>query len=277
MDNIKIYLKKLFSIISRPEMKILPGQVAFFLLISLIPSITLFGIICSIFSISTFDIFVAFSNVLPKGAFEILEPFINQTLSNHSILLYFIIGFILSSNGPHSIILASNILYQVKQKKYLEDRIKAFLLTIILMFVFIFNLVVLAFGNIILKTIFDLEIFANISDVFYHLFVYLKWPVAFFLIFVSLKLVYTITPDKKILSKTVTKGSLFTTIGWLFVTAIYSYYANNIAHYDLFYGSLSNLAILMMWIYILCYIFVIGIIINANNYKFMEENTSNKK
>ena len=276
MGNIKIYLKKLFKIINKTEMKILPGQVAFFLLISLIPSITLFGVICSIFSISTTDIFNMFANVLPKSTFEMLEPFINQTLSGHSILIYFFIGFVLASNGPHSMVLTSNILYGIEQKSYLEHRIKAFLLTIILMFIFAFTLVVLAFGNIIVKMIFELEILNNVSDIFYHLFVYLKWPVAFLLLFIGLKLIYTMTPDKKILSKTTTKGSLFTTIGWLFVTAIYSYYANNIAHYDLFYGSLSNVAILMMWIYILSYIFVIGIIINANSYKFMEENTSNK-
>ena len=32
----------------------------------------------------------------------------------------------------------------------------------------------------------------------------------------------------------------------------------------------------MMWIYIISYIFVIGIIINTNEYKRLEENTSNK-
>ena len=277
MKNIKIYLKKLFKIINKAEMKILPGQVAFFLLLSLIPSITLFGIICSMFSVSTADIINLASNVIPNSVFELLEPFFNNPLNGTSMIIYFIIGFVLASNGPHSIILASNILYGVEHKNYLEDRVKAFFLTIILMFVFVFVLVVLAFGNIILRTIFEFQIFSNISDYIYPLFVYLKWPIAFFLIYVALKLVYTITPDRKVLSRTVTKGALFTTMGWLFVTAIYSYYANNIAHYDLFYGSLSNIAILMMWIYIISYIFVIGIAINSNSYKNLEETVRDKE
>lgn len=277
MDNIIMYLKKLFKIINKTEMKILPGQVAFFLLTSLIPSITLFGVICSLFNVSIGDILNMFKSIIPNGVFEMISPFINKQISTSSVFLYFFIGFILASNGPHSFILSSNILYGVEHKSYLEDRVKSFFLTIILMFVFAFTLVVLAFGNIILKTIFSLNILTDISYIVYPLFVYLKWPIAFLLIYVALKLIYTITPDIKIKSKSVTKGALFTTIGWLFVTALYSYYTNNIVNYGLFYGSLSNFVILMMWIYFVSYIFVVGIGINVNNYITMEENSSNIK
>ena len=48
---------------------------------------------------------------------------------------------------------------------------------------------------------------------------------------------------------------------------VYSYYANNIANYGVFYGSLSNLIVLMIWIYILSYILVIGIAINSSIYE----------
>ena len=68
---------------------------------------------------------------------------------------------------------------------------------------------------------------------------------------------------------------MFTTIGWILITTIYSYYANNIAHYDLFYGNISNLVVLLIWIYILSYIFVVGIGINITEYR-MAENTTDK-
>ena len=45
----------------------------------------------------------------------------------------------------------------------------------------------------------------------------------------------------------------------------------------MFYGSLSNIIILMMWIYIIAYIFVIGIAINVSSYNNMVETTSDKK
>ena len=95
--------------------------------------------------------------------------------------------------------------------------------------------------------------------------------------FIFVKLIYTLAPDKKISSKYVNIGAAFTTIGWTFVTAIYSYYANNMANYALFYGNMSNIIILMIWIYIISYIFVIGILINANEYQFLEEKITDKK
>ena len=41
-----------------------------------------------------------------------------------------------------------------------------------------------AFGNVILKFILELGFLKTISDTVYSLFVYLKWPVAFFFIFI---------------------------------------------------------------------------------------------
>lgn len=276
MKILKEYLKKLFNIINKDEMKILPGHLSFFLVLSIIPCITLFGIICSLFSVSINDIISLFSNIVPKEAVKLLESFIVTSSKGGYIGLYFVVGFLLASNGAYSVIITSNTLYNIKHASYLEGRIKALFLTIILMFLFLFVLVVLAFGNVILKMILHLEMFDNMANTIYHLFVYLKWPVAFLVILMLVKLLYKLAPDKKIKSKYVNKGSVFTTIGWLFVTAIYSFYANNIVNYGVFYGSLSSIIILMIWIYIISYIFVVGIAINVNNYNYVEENVNHK-
>ena len=107
----------------------------------------------------------------------------------------------------------------------------------------------------------------NVRDIIFNGFAFLKWPILFIVTYILLKLLYALAPDTKVSSKTVTKGALFTTIGWMLVTALYSYYANNLANYSVFYGSLANLIILMVWIYIISYILVIGIAINVSDYK----------
>ena len=55
---------------------------------------------------------------------------------------------------------------------------------------------------------------------------------------------------------------------------IYAYYASHFSNYDLFYGGLSNIVILMIWIYALSYILVVGIAINVNEYQ--NEDKENK-
>ena len=63
-----------------------------------------------------------------------------------------------------------------------------------------------------------------------------------------------------------TYGSLFTTLIWTIATAIFSYYLHYFARYDIIYGNLSSIVMLMMWIYILAYVFVMGMAINTINY-----------
>jgi membrane protein len=274
MIRIKQIFLRLLKIIQKSEMRILPGNLAFFLVLSVIPIITLIGFTASLFSISIDSVINFMNESFPKEVSQLLIPFIDGRGFDINIGIFMLTGFIVASNGPNSIIVSSNTLYNINNSDYLKRRIKALFLTIILVLLFIFIVIVLAFGNTIIKTVLDIGILKNISQEFYYIYVLLKWPIAFILIYFTIKLVYTIAPDFNISSRFVTKGAIFTTIGWIFITAIYSYYVSNIANYDIFYGSLSNIIVMMMWIYFLAYILVLGIAINASQYD-LEKNVTN--
>lgn len=112
-----------------------------------------------------------------------------------------------------------------------------------------------------------MKILSQVSSTLYQIFILFKWPVALIFIFLLVKLVYTIAPDAKIPSKYTNKGAIFTTLLWSLATVIYSFYVTNFTNYDLFYGSLTNIIVMMIWLYILSYILVFGMAINASNYK----------
>lgn len=269
-QRIKNILTKLYHIIRKPEMLILPGNLAFFLVLSVFPIIILIGLVASTFSLSLDSIIEFMSENLPKQISDIIITFISGKGIDFNVGFFTITAFILASNGPHSIIVTSNTLYNFEQGSYLNRRIKALILTILLVLLFIFIIVVLAFGNVIVKAIFEIGILKNLSSFAYSMFVYLKWPIAFFIIFFSIKLLYTIAPDYNIPSRYVNKGAIFTTLGWILTTAIYSYYVTHFSKYDIFYGSLSNIIILMMYIYFLSYILVLGIAINSSSYEMLK-------
>ena len=69
-------------------------------------------------------------------------------------------------------------------------------------------------------------------------------------------------PDKPIPSRNVNYGAIFTSLGWVIITTIYSFYINNYANYSVIYGGLANLVILLLWFYLLAYIFVVGLALN---------------
>lgn len=274
MQRFKDAVKKILSIISRNEMLTLPGNIAFFLVLSIIPIILLICFVASLFSISI-SVTDYIKGVVPQSVVELLIPFFSKGLTLN-IGLFMIIGLILASNGPHSIIIASNELYGIKQKNYLNRRIKAIFMTIILVMLIVLIAISLAFGNNILKWILGMPIFVDMASSIYPILAFLKWPVGFILIFYTVKLIYTMCPDAHIPSAYMSKGAMFTTIGWILATAVYSYYVNNFASYDAFYGSLSSIVILMMWIFFLSYILVVGIAINATTYETLKNKVEKK-
>ena len=274
---IKSYLKRIFNLITRPEMKILPGQLAFFLVLAIFPLLTLLGYVGSQMIFLFEPLIDTVGKIVPENVMPIILPFIQSSHITGNVLFFMIVGFILVSNGTYSIIITSNELYNIKNDDYIKDRVKAFFMIILLMFLFIFIFVVLAYGNIIIEKILDLEALSSISSHIYLVFVLLKWPIAFVLIFWILKIIYTISPDEKISSKYMNKGALFTTVCWIVTTSIYSYYVSHLANYTLFYGSISGIIVMMIWIYILTYIFVMGIAINADEYnRFKKQNKKEK-
>lgn len=258
------FWNKVIKTINKPEMRILPGQLAFFFVLSIIPLIALVGGIASLFSISIESIKELLENSVPGNVSSLLIPIISGEGLNFNMVVFFVSAFVLASNGTHSMIVASNQLYKIKDSSYLERRIKAILMTFILVSLLMFVLLVPAFGDLLfplIRAIFKEE---NIVNIIYQIYQALKYPLSLFLIYFNIKLLYTIAPDQKIPSSTTNYGALFTTIVWIIVTEIYSIYVEVFAKYDLFYGSLSNIIILLLWVYLLAYIFVFGMALNSN-------------
>lgn len=258
------YVKNFYNILMTPAIRILPGTLAYFLVMSIIPMLTLLVVICSKLSIST-DFDTVIGAILPNGVEELMLSIITGTDTSKFSFWFILLGFILVSNGAHAIILASNTLYDVENKPYIARRIKAFFLTIILMSLIVFIIFILGFGNIILNLLLGLEIFKTVPLIFKS-FMLFKWPIAIVIIFYLIKVIYTMAPDQHIPSKYVNKGAIFSTVGFIISTAIYSYYVNNIADYSYMYGNLSNIIVLMILVYVISYLLVVGIAINANIY-----------
>lgn len=266
----KSRLKSFKSVFSKTEIAVLPGQIAFFLTLSIIPMIALLGMLASFIPIESLGIAEFIKTSFPMDISEYLEILLNK---KENFFLFFLITFVIASNGTHSIMVASNTLFgKEKEIGYFARRIKAFFLLVLLLLLFLFIFLVPAFGDKIIA-IYEASKFYTIDMNVIVRFIYLilKWPMTFFFILFTIKIIFTIAPDKKIASKFVTPGSLLTTFMWIFGTGVYSFYINNIARYDLFYGGLSNIVILMLWIYFLSFALVLGMAVNQNYIKKLDE------
>ena len=261
----KAFIKKVFRMIQKPEMRILPGQLSFFLLLSIIPLFAIIAAVAAEFSLSVESLITVINDNLPREIADFINGIIGGQSISVNIVLFCIAGFILASNGPHSMIIGANVIYKVKDKDELTRRIKAILMTIILVLLFLFILAVPAFGDMIVSLIVDFVPNIKIGKIIETGYNILKYPTSLLIIYFFIKLLYTMAPDTNIKSSETTNGALFTTIGWIISTEVYSFYVSYFARYNVLYGSVANLLILFLWIYLLSYIFVLGMILNASS------------
>lgn len=259
-NKIKGTIKTNMTLMDTPLMSILPGQISFFVILSIIPLISILVMIISKLSFN-FDVITNFiSHYLPSGVTNVVLSIIEQQKAGVSDFVFIITAFYLASKATHSIIIASTQIYNGSQTDFLRTRIKAIIMLIIIINLAVLTLGVYTLGSRIINYI--IETNGAISPFIYPLYKIFRWPFVIFMIFLAVKITYTIAPNVNIPSYSVNKGALFTTVVCSISTYCYSFYVTNIANYSKFYGNLSNIIILMMWIYWLCYIFVYGMTLN---------------
>lgn len=263
-NKINRFIKRVLITIKKPEMNVLPGQLAFFFVLTLVPILSLLGVISSLFGLSINKIIAFLNNTFSIEISSALGEFVQGKGFDFQMATLFIIAFIIASNGARSIIVASNLLHNIKYQNGLRLQIKSILLTFVIVFLFLFILLVPAFGSSILKFLADINVSNNVIRDLYVFFNLLRWPISFLFIFFNIKLIYTMAPDCEVKSRDVTYGAIFTTTLWVIITRIFSYYVSHFAKYDIFYGSLSNIIAIMFWMYMLSYVFVLGMALNIS-------------
>lgn len=267
MEKARELTLKIFKYLTRPEMRILPGQLAFFLVMTVIPLLALIATFAAALSISTDTIKMAIDMSVPKAVADLLNDIIANGGINFNIVIFYFSAFLLASNGTYSMINTSNEIYKVEPRNIISRRIKAIVMISILVGLFLFLLAVPVFGTTLSDIILNITGSTKIIVFISNFLSIMKYPLIILVLFFNIKLMYIIAPDEEIPSKTTNKGALFTTILWVLSTEIFAFYINKFASYDVFYGSISNILVLLLWVYLLSYIFVLGMVINASIYK----------
>jgi len=257
------------EILKRPDMQILPGQLAFFFILSLVPTLTLLFYFAAFLNISISDITNYLNISISDELLTLLMPAIGDTSLTFGLFILICVGIFIASNGTSSIIVTANSIYGIEPQPFIKRKIKAIIMIFVIILLFLFILLVPVFGNFLFTLLEKATGSLGVKD-FLN---FLKLPFSWFTIFFFIKLLYTMAPDKEIPSSYVNIGALFTSIGWVIATEVYLYYVGHFAHYNLYYSGLSNIAILMIWMYILAMIFVIGMGINYKEEPYEIERT----
>ena len=92
---------------------------------------------------------------------------------------------------------------------------------------------------------------------------WLRWPVTALAMMFCAALAYYVLPDVKQKFKFITPGSVVGTLVWLACTYGFSVYAAHFGSYNVTYGSIGGVIVLLTWFYLSGFVFLMGGEVNA--------------
>lgn len=258
----KEFFSRIKKVLNRPDMILLPGQLAFFLVLAIIPTMTLITYAASVLNLSMDFMYEFLTQAFSPEIADLLLSTGAGTNAGLKLTIIIVISYYLASNGAASVIVTSNTIYGVKNGNWFQRRFKAIVMSILFVFLLTFLIIVPIFGDQIIDLIKVVNLNPHITDIIVQIFNFLKNPLMWILLFILIKIIYVLAPDRKIIAHNANYGAIFTTISWIIMTSLYSFYINHIANMSAFYGGLTSVCVLMMWFYFLAYFFVIGMSLN---------------
>ncbi|ABR36985.1 MULTISPECIES: YihY/virulence factor BrkB family protein [Clostridium] len=249
--------------IKRDDVFALASQLAYYLILSFFPFMLFLMTLAGFSSISSKQILGQLNVMLPRSVLELTQSTVVEIFDNqYTGLLGISILLTLwtASSAFKAIIKSINKAYNFKEERsFIKLSIISMLGILALAVTIILALTALVFGNVIGDYIKSINPFYEIILIIWNIFRYTFILAIMISIFIC---VYKFAPAKKLVWKEVIAGSIFSTVGWVLVSFVFSFYIDNFNNYSRFYGSLGAVFILMTWLFLISIIFILGVEIN---------------
>jgi membrane protein len=215
-------------------------------------------------SISVLDFTEKLIKFLPGDVRTFIANVINEMINAKSTVLLSIsalITILSASGGIGALSRGLNKAYDNKESRsFFRLKAMSVVFTIGIALLIMITLMSLIFGSLIGEF---LSRFFTFPNAFLELWTILRYAVPIMLMFLMFSLLYVFVPCCSIRFKEALPGSIFSTVGWIVISLLFSFYVSNFANYTRVYGSIGGVIILLIWIYISCIIILLGGEINA--------------
>lgn len=262
------FLKQLLYRIREDNVTAIGAQLSYYLVLSIFPLIIFLLNMLSYTPIAREDVLYNIIILVPTDLQRLVSTIIIEAIntSNAPLLsVSAITGIWAASKGIMALIRVLNKAYDVEETRaYFELRLLAIIFTVALLILLTIVLLTLVFGEFLGNKLFE---FLGIGQNFITFWHYFRIIISLSFMILIFTLMYRYIPSikngKKIKFKHALPGAIFSTIGWIVTSTIFSYYVNNFGNYSKTYGSLGGIVVLLIWLYLSSIIIILGGEINA--------------
>jgi membrane protein len=202
--------------------------------------------------------------ILPEQALGLIDTHLRglvETPRPRLLTLGLLATLYSASRGVDALRKTLNLAYDVKEsRKWWRTELVAFGMTIGGAVLVLVAITALTAGG---SAGFWLARHVGIGHQYVLVWSWLRWPVTAAVIMLCVALAYYVLPDVKQKFKFITPGSVIGTLVWLLATWGFTTYAENFGSYNVTYGSIGGVIVLLTWFYISGFIFLMGGEMNA--------------
>jgi membrane protein len=174
-----------------------------------------------------------------------------------------------ASMATGALITTINRAYNIRPRRNLiSQKILSIWLTVVLAVLWLLAVVIVLVGPRVTQSVFELLGLASETNRFWTS---VRLPLAFVLNLVALSTLYYIAPEAKQRFRWILPGAISATVLWMAASSGFRVFLRNFSNYDVIYGSLAGLVILMVWFWISGLVFLLGAEINSLMKRMDEE------
>lgn len=254
------------------------AQAAFFLILSAFPFAILVLTFTRFLPFSQEDFILIIKELLPNEVEEWMLAILGEMIQNsgNTLMSFSIIAALWSAaRGILSISNGLNSVYRTEESRnYFLLRSIATFHVLIVIVALVVLLVVFVFGNSLYEVILNKLPFLN--DIA-TLILSVRVAVGFVLLFLMFIVMYRGLPNHRISMRQAAPGALFAAVSWIIVSFGFSVYVNHFSNYSRIYGSLTGIAIAMVWVYMMMNLVLWGGELNSYIMEFYPEKVASHK
>lgn len=257
------WIMKMMNDLRKNHISAFAAQSAYFIILSFVPFVILLMTLLKYLPIGEDTLINSILGLVPASASSTISWLLNEALEKSSgTLLSFTIIMLLWAAGKGIMALANglNAIHNIDEtRNYIVLRIVATFYTMIFAFMIILTLIFLVFGNRLFGLItthfpFTSHILNFVNSI--------KTITTLTLLFLFFMLFYKILPAQKLKFRHQIPGAIFSSVGWLVCSYIFSIYLDLSTNLSYMYGSLAGVIVLMLWLYFCMYIMFWGAELN---------------
>jgi len=235
------------------------AQAAFFIILSFFPFIMFLLTLLNYLPVSAEDLFLYISGIFPETVKSILQTIFSELMkkSSGTVLSVTVVAALWSaSRGMLALVRGLNAVYGHKEtRNYFYLRGVSMLYTLSFAALLIITLVLLVFGNRLYDFIIHrLPVLEDLA----LLIMSMRSLVTMAILTLFFLLMYLVIPNRKSSLLCELPGAVLAAGGWLGFSFLFSFYIDHMSGYTYTYGSLTTLAICMLWLYFCMYLLFIG-------------------